>query len=222
MRTTAAAKIIVLSLLAGCSEEDPAPSVTPAEIDAPEITPSETPEDAEDAEDATLAAEASDGGSTSLPSCADVGSAGTMAALTAGLVFYDDNDGWSGDDAKKGLTCNWVTEAAAELSTDLSEHGSLAVVIDIDTMYQLTKETAEVANMHYEDPRAEKLGGWVLARPDLDLADQLGVLSPMVIVGDISVGLAASGVLLTDAAPLADITNDSAIQAAIDIHALFN
>ncbi len=139
-----------------------------------------------------------------LPGCAAIGLA--LGPLIDGLAIVDPDGTRQADDASHGLSCAWRAPDG---------DAALGAIIIVDEV-PLTEAEMQRAGLYVADPRVAALGGFV-AIPDgrLDGTAILGPVGPQVIVGPVTVTLAANA-----AGEVADVTLDQAVDAAVAVHRL--
>ena len=139
-----------------------------------------------------------------LPGCDRI--AGALGDLIAGLEVVDPAGSRQTAPESHGLSCAWRAADGG---------AALGAIVIVDAQ-PLTEDEMRRAGLYVDDARAAAIGGFI-AFPDgqLDGTAILGPVGPQVIVGPVTVTLAANAT-----GEVADVTLDQAVDGAVAVHRL--
>ena len=153
-----------------------------------------------------------------MPDCGQVSA--IMGDLVAGLIPVEgDEYGPYNNGSQYGTSCIWLTqESQSPNPFEAIKVGSFGITIVVEQDPPIEADLRTLGWV-YDDPRVEALNGFVVdATKQLDLSAPVAVVGPQVVVGNVSIVFAATGVALQQTEGLRQITNDRAIDAGVRLH----
>ncbi len=153
-----------------------------------------------------------------LPDCDTI--AATLGPMVEGMKLVEEEGGGRYDNVSVyGIGCTWLSpEMQSGNAFEMVKGGGLTIAISVDQEPSDATLLRQMG-MVYDDHRVEDIGGFVIdLSKQLDPAAQLSIIGPQVVVGRVTITVAAGGVALQKVESMQGITNDQAIRGAVAVH----
>lgn len=155
-----------------------------------------------------------------LPDCGRIGA--TMGAVVSGWKLIDQSGPWENPaQSGYGVDCIWWSPLMQSDGLEALKGASLMVRINVTPQMQSESDVRSIGWV-IDDPAVNAIGGYLtIAGGKLEFDAPLGPIPPEVVVGNVSVSVARSGVMVVNSTDEAgSFTHRRAVEAAVALHQL--